>query len=133
GAPAEASGTGRRAPDRGAGPTPGAVAGAPSPPAHDQLEPPGHPLPDDDRLEQPRLANRRGQLLQRVVVKVLPRLPRIRRDRPNSDLVKIGLVPLRLPRRVSERRTRGGGTRGFAGMAPPPGRPGAGGDQRPKA
>src|SRR6185437_3472803 len=107
------------------------LTGTPAALTHDQLEVAGHDLPHHDRLEQADLTYRGGQFLQCVLVKVLPWLPRVRRDRTDSDLVEIGPV-----NRLGLPHTNGGTTDrcacGIAGMALQPSRPRRRGYQRPK-
>src|SRR5215472_10648494 len=109
----------------------GQLTGTPAALTHDQLEVARHDLPHHDRLEQADLTYRERQFLQRILVKVLPWLPRVRSDRTDSDLVEIGPIDLlRLP------HTNDGTTQrcasGIAGMALQPGRPRRRGYQRPQ-
>src|SRR5262249_58886185 len=121
---------GSHAAARGHRPRAAPRAGAPPPLPHDQFEPPRHHLPDDDRLQQPHLTNRGSQFLQRILVNVLAGLPRVRRDRPDSDLVEIGPVRL-LPLRCDGGGTTQRGTHGFARPASRPGPPTPPRDPRP--
>ena len=109
----------------------GLLAGTPPALSHDQLEPARHDLSDHDRLEQADLANGGGKFLQGVLVKVLPWLARVRRDRTDGDLIEVGPIDLvLLPGHDAGTRYRS--ACGFAGMALQPGRPRRGGYQRPK-
>src|SRR5215471_1706134 len=107
------------------------LTGTPAALTHDQLEVARHDFPHHDRLEQADLTYRGRQLRHRILVEVLPWLPRVRGDRTNSDLVEIGPIEmLRLP------HTNGGTTHRcasrIAGMALQPGWPRRRGYQRPQ-
>ncbi len=58
----------------------------PSPFSHDQLVTPRHDLADDYGLEQADFTQARSQLLERLLIKMRPRLTGIRRDRVDRDL-----------------------------------------------
>jgi hypothetical protein len=73
---------------------PGPLAGAPSALAHDELIPAGPGRTDHHRLQQADLPDGFGQLVERLVVEGLPRLPGVRRDRGDIDLLVVGAEDL---------------------------------------
>src|ERR1700761_208414 len=68
----------------------GSLAGPPATLTHDELVVTGHDLADNNRLEQPDLADGGGQLVQRVLIEGRPRLTRVRRDRSGGSLGEVG-------------------------------------------
>ena len=73
---------------------PGPLGGAPPPLAHDELIAVRSGRADDHRLEQADLPDRFGELLERVLVEGPPRLPGVRRDRGDRDLLVVSAEDL---------------------------------------
>ena len=68
---------------------PGTLRGTPPPLAHDELVPARPGRTDHHRLEQADLPDGFGELLERVLVEGPPRLPGVRRDRGDRDLLVV--------------------------------------------
>ena len=68
---------------------PGPLAGPPSALTHDQLIPVGPGRTNDHRLQQADLPDRLRELVERLFVEGPPRLPGIRRDRGDLDLLVV--------------------------------------------
>ena len=84
------SSRGLAARSRGSVSSPAALGRAPAPLAHDELVAARAHLADDDRLQQPELADRVLQFGQRLLVEDAARLLRVRLDRGDVDLAVVG-------------------------------------------
>jgi hypothetical protein len=86
---------------------PGPLASPPSTLTHDELVPAGPDRTDDHRLQQADLPDRLRELVERLFVEGPPRLPGIRRDRGDLDLLVVSAEDLN--RRVRGLGCLGGG------------------------
>jgi len=113
---------------------PGPLRGAPAALAHDQLVPAGPDRADDHGLQQADLSDRLGQLVEGVLVEAASRLPRVRGDRGDRDLLVAGPGDLAQRHRAGfcGRRGIGGPGRGRAARGRAVTQPGGIRDQRPE-
>ncbi len=93
--------------DRGEGGESDAARGPEAALAHDELERSGARLADDDRLQEPELADRVLELRQRLFVEAGARLLRVGDDGGERDLAVLGRGQIRWARRTSPARTPG--------------------------
>ena len=90
---------------------PGPLASPPSTLTHDELVPAGPGRTDDHRLQQADLPDRLRELVECLFVEGPPRLPRIRRDRGDLDLLVVSAKDF-------NRRIRGFGCLGGGDWTP---------------
>jgi len=68
---------------------PGALGGAPAALAHDEFEAITAKGADHDGLQQSHLGDRRGEFVERIIIKGAPGLSRVRRNRVDGYLLEI--------------------------------------------